>query len=170
MKWSFLPPHLPSLLKQVHASCLCSLLFFFEHLGRGKCYHIFPNWKWIKTLYLMTIFFFMFFFQILVTHVLTFIYGVFSNKDFTRFTIFSKTWDFVMTCQITMFMQFSWFVLVFKERYFIMVTGLGDDLFCIRFKKISTICWKSYVWIFSTWTKMNTFSFHYDSHKLFLTF
>ena len=36
---------------------------FCEYLGRGECYHIFPNWKWIKTLYLMKTFFFMCFFS-----------------------------------------------------------------------------------------------------------
>jgi len=143
---------------------------FCEYLGRGECYHIFPNWKWIKTLYLMTTFFSCVFFKYLWHMFWLLFYGVFSNKDFTRFTVFSKTWDFVMTCQITTFMQFSWFVLVFEERYFIMVIGLGDGLFCIGFKKRSNFCLKSCVWIFSTWTKMNTFSLHYDSHKWFLTY
>jgi len=57
-------------------------------------------------------------------HTLWFLFeGVFLHKYFTRFTVFLKIWDFSMTCQITMFMQLSWFVLVFEERYSIMVIG-----------------------------------------------
>jgi hypothetical protein len=38
-------------------------------------------------------------------------------------------------------MQLSWFVLVFEERYFIMVIGLRDFPFCIGLKKDQTLVW-----------------------------
>jgi len=75
-----------------------------------------------------------------------------------------------MTCQVTTFMQILLFVFVFEERYFIMVIGLGDGLFCFGFRKRSNTCLKSCVWIFSTWIKTNTFSVHLDSHKWFIHF
>ena len=40
-----------------------------------------------------------------------------------------------------MFMQLLWFVLVFEERYFIMVIGLGDDLYCIGLKEDQILVW-----------------------------
>jgi len=75
-----------------------------------------------------------------------------------------------MKCVITTFMQLLGFELIFEERYFIIVIGFGDDLFCIELKKRSDTCLKFCVWIFSMQTKTNTFSLHHDSHKWFFTF
>jgi hypothetical protein len=75
-----------------------------------------------------------------------------------------------MSCQKTMFMQLSWYVLVFEERYFIMVIWFRRWSILHWIKKRSNTCLKCCVWIFSTWTKTNSYSLHHDSYKWFLIF
>jgi hypothetical protein len=54
---------------------------------------------------------------------------------------FLKYEIFLMTCQITKFIQLSWFVLVYEKKNFIIVIGLGDDLFLIGLKKDQILVW-----------------------------
>ena len=38
-------------------------------------------------------------------------------------------------------MHLSWFILLFEERYLILVIGLGDGLFCFGLKKDQILVW-----------------------------
>jgi hypothetical protein len=143
---------------------------FCKYLDRGERYQSFPNWEWIKTLCLMTMLFFMCFFQIIMTHVLVLLKGIFPNKNFARFTIFLKTWDFFNdmsnnNIHATLMICISLWRKIFHHGNWFRRWPILHWV-----KKKSNTCLKSLVWIFSTWTKMNTFSLHHDSHKWFLIF